>query len=143
MGCPFGHYTKLVGTCPVDLRGHPIVCYSSDLCTSTLRILRAASTHYPILRKFLSHVISALSAHKSVCDIDNALQNGNHQSLIIITHFESLLSCNVDQNYQKLKSTDLSLKRYQDCTQQHTLLPHHQSSRQCRMYSPNPQEPLE
>ena len=30
-GCPFGHYTKLVGTYRVDLRGHPIV---SDLCTS-------------------------------------------------------------------------------------------------------------
>ena len=111
MGCPFGHCTKLVETCPVDLTGHPIVCYNSFLCTSTLRILRAASTHHTVLRMFLRHVISALSAHRSVCDIDNALQNGNHQSLITITHVESLLSCNVEQNYQKLKSTDLSLRR--------------------------------
>ena len=28
MGCPFCHYSKLVGSSPVDLRGHPIVCYN-------------------------------------------------------------------------------------------------------------------
>ena len=56
MGCPFGRYFKLVGFSPVDLRGHPIVCYNSELCTSVLRILRAASTHFPVPRKFLAHV---------------------------------------------------------------------------------------
>ena len=50
MGCLYGHYTKLVGSLPVDLRGHPIVCYSGEYCTSNLRILRAASTHFPVLR---------------------------------------------------------------------------------------------
>ena len=49
-GCPYGHYTKLVKSCPVDRIGHPIVCYCGSLCTSQLRILRAASTHFPILR---------------------------------------------------------------------------------------------
>ena len=39
MGCPYGHYTKLVDTLPVDLKGHPIVCYSGGYCTSNLRIL--------------------------------------------------------------------------------------------------------
>ena len=102
MGCPYGHYSKLVGTEPVDLRGHPIVCYSGERCTSTLRILRAASTHFPLLRRFLAHVTSALSAHRIVCDIDNALKNGNHQRLLQITQVESLLSCNVERNYQKL-----------------------------------------
>ena len=33
----------------------------------------------------LAHVITALSAHRSVCDIDNALTNDNHRSLIKIT----------------------------------------------------------
>ena len=71
----FGHYSKLVGSSsPVDLRGHPIVCYNGELCTSVLRILRAAFTHFPVLRKFLAHVITALSAHMSVCNIDNALK---------------------------------------------------------------------
>ena len=31
MGCLYCHYTKLVGSLPVDLRGHPIVCYSEQL----------------------------------------------------------------------------------------------------------------
>ena len=33
MGCLYCHYTKLVGSLPVDLRGHPIVCYSGEYCT--------------------------------------------------------------------------------------------------------------
>ncbi|CAI8022425.1 hypothetical protein GBAR_LOCUS13170, partial [Geodia barretti] len=111
MGCPYGHYTKLVGSLPVDLKGHPIVCYSGDYCTSTLRILRAASTHFPVLRRFLAHVTSALSAHRIVYDIDNALKNGNHQRLLQITQVESLLSCNVEQNYQKLTPVDSSALR--------------------------------
>ena len=78
MGCLFCHYSKLVGSSPVDLRGHPIVCYNCELCTSVLRILRAAFTHFPVLRKFLAHVTTALSAHRSVCDINSALKNGNH-----------------------------------------------------------------
>ena len=31
LGCPNGHYTKVVDLLPVDLRGHPIVCYIDDL----------------------------------------------------------------------------------------------------------------
>ena len=108
MGCPFGHYSKLVGSSPVGLRGHPIVCYNGELCTSVLRILRAASTHFPVLRKFLAHVTTALSAHRSVCDIDNALKNGNHRSLIKITGVKSLLSCDVEEKYQKLTPVDCS-----------------------------------
>ena len=111
MGCPYGHYTKLMGSLPVDLKGHPIVCYSGERCTSNLRVLRAASTHFPILRKFLAHVTSALSAHRIVCNIDNALKNGNHQRLLQITQIESLLSCNVEQNYQKLTPVDCSTLR--------------------------------
>ena len=30
MGCPF---SILVGSSPVDLRGHPIACYNGELCT--------------------------------------------------------------------------------------------------------------
>ena len=82
MGCLF---SKLVGSSPVDLRGHPIVCYNGELCTSVLRIPRAAFTYFPVLRKFLAHVTTALSAHRSACDIDNALKKDNHRSLIKIT----------------------------------------------------------
>ena len=82
MGCLF---SKLVGSSPIDLKDHPIVCYNGELCTSVLRIPRAAFTYFPVLRKFLVHVTTALSAHRSVCDIDNALKNDNHRSLIKIT----------------------------------------------------------
>ena len=65
-GCPYGHYTKLVKSCPVDRKGHPIVCYCGSLCTSQLRILRAASTHFPVLRQLLSEDIVLLQVI-SVC----------------------------------------------------------------------------
>ena len=35
-GCPFGHYTRLVGDSVVDLKGHPIVCYTGDSCILTI-----------------------------------------------------------------------------------------------------------
>ena len=111
LGCPNGHYTKLVGSLPVYLKGHPIVCYSGDSCTSNLRILRAVSTHYPVLRRFLANVTGALSAHRTVCDIDHALKNGNHKHLVKITGVESILSYDVDEKYHKLKSSDLALRR--------------------------------
>ena len=73
-------------------------------CTlySTLRILRAASTHYPVLRKFLSHGMSECSQECVWYWLPD---------LITIIHVESLLSCYVEQTYQMLKSTDLSLRR--------------------------------
>ena len=50
---------------------------------SVLRIPRAAFIYFPVLRKPI--VTTALSAHRSACDIDNALKNDNHRSLIKIT----------------------------------------------------------
>ena len=32
-GCPFGHYSKQVGSTSLDLKGHPIVCYSDSECS--------------------------------------------------------------------------------------------------------------
>ena len=67
-GCPYGNYTKCreFRFSPVVLKGHPIVCHTGDSCSSALRILRAASTHFPILKKLLPHVTSALSCHNIV-----------------------------------------------------------------------------
>ena len=110
-GCPFGHYTKLRHDCVVDLKGHPIVCYTSNSCTSALRILRAASTHFRILRRFLANVTDALTAHRVICDIDNALKSGDHQTLVKMTGVRPLLSCDVDEKYEDLKSSDLPLRK--------------------------------
>ena len=46
-----------------------------------------------------------------MCDIDNALKNGNNKNLIKITGTQSLLSCDVEEKYHKLKSSDLPLRR--------------------------------
>ena len=85
------------------------MCYTGDSCTSTLRILRAASTHFPVLRKFLVHVTTALSCHKIVCSIDNALQYGYFKKLMQITginKIELLLGNNIADRYQQLNVDD-------------------------------------
>ena len=45
---------RLTDYCPVALQGHPLVCSNNSGCQSKLRVLRAASTHYPVLRKVLA-----------------------------------------------------------------------------------------
>ena len=85
-GCPYGHYSKLVKSCPVDRIGHPIVCYCGSLCTSQLRILRAASTHFPVLRQLLCEVHSAIASHKFVLEIDEALSAGDYHKLMEIAN---------------------------------------------------------
>ena len=104
----FVHSTKLVGSIPVALKGHPIVCHIGDSCTSTLRNLRAAPTHFPVLRKFLVHVTTALTCHKIVCSMDNPLQCGCYKKLMLITfkQIELLLGNNIAERHQQLNVDD-------------------------------------
>ena len=45
----------------IERKGHPLVCFlDNSECCSQLRILRAASTHYPVLRKFLHYIYTAI-----------------------------------------------------------------------------------
>ena len=76
------------------------------VCTRPPPFLWRPGDKATVLRKFLAHVTTTLSAHRSVCDIDNALKNGNHRSLIKITGVKSLLSCDVEEKYQKLTPVD-------------------------------------
>ena len=76
------------------------------VCTRPPPFLWRPGDEATVLRKFLAHVTTTLSAHRSVCDIDNALKNGNHRSLIKITGVKSLLSCDVEEKYQKLTPVD-------------------------------------
>ena len=96
-GCPYGHYAKLEGSMPVDRKGHPIVCYSGSECTSQLRILRAASTHFPVLRQFLREVYNAIASRKCILVIDEELSNGNSCH---IERIDSLISNDVDSKYE-------------------------------------------
>ena len=60
--CPHVHHLKPRGigegleTTEITKAGHPLPCVSG-MCSSKIRILRAASVHYPALRKFLHAVI--------------------------------------------------------------------------------------
>ena len=49
-----------------------MICYTDKECCSQLRILRAASTHYPVLRSFLS-VYDAINSHKATLSLDREL----------------------------------------------------------------------
>ena len=60
--------------------GHPLHC-ASGMCNSKLRILRAASVHYPPLRKLLHAAYMARAHHSTVADIDNALCTYDHKTL--------------------------------------------------------------
>ena len=108
LGCPIGYYTKVLGSQAVELKGHPFYVHWSLLHQYTLRILRVASTHFLVLRKFVKDVTSALSTHRIVYGIDSALHSGNHQDLMKISEVESLFSCYVDENFTPV-ACDLAL----------------------------------
>ena len=61
--CPRTHYTKTSGGFAIDRKGHPLICSIGAGCKSQLRILRAAAAHYPMLRKFLHDVHTAIRSH--------------------------------------------------------------------------------
>ena len=96
-GCPNGHYTKVVDAdnSVVDRTGHPIVCSNDGGCKSKLRILRAASVHYPVLGNLLHHVNNAIRSSSRVGDIDEALCAGDFHALMELTKvddFDTLLT---------------------------------------------------
>ena len=113
--CPNTHYQKVVhfhDQCPngeivhynsVELKGHSLLCFTGDECNSKLRILRAASTHYAVLRSFLHAVYDAIRNHKRVAHLDAALHSGDFTYLMRaceIDSYESLLSNEVQSTHQ-------------------------------------------
>ena len=113
--CPNTHYQKVVhfhDECPnseivhfnsVELKGHSLLCFTGDECNSKLRILRAASTHYAVLRSFLHAVYDAIRNHKRVAHLDAALHSGDSTYLMRaceIDSYESLLSNEVQSTHQ-------------------------------------------
>ena len=51
-------------------KGHALTCYTASGCTSKMRILRAASTHFPKLRTFLRRINETMKYHKKMAEID-------------------------------------------------------------------------
>lgn len=111
--CPNQHFSKLDSlgnpysgiNCCSEYKGHPLVCFSDDSnCHSTLRVLRAGATHFPVLRKFLGHLYKALNSHNIIHDIDKSLCLGDYKSLMKITQvrdFDCLLSNALDSAYEQ------------------------------------------
>ena len=113
--CPNTHYQKVVhfhDEIPnseivhynsVELKGHSLLCFTGNECNSKLRILRAASTHYAVLRSFLHAVYDAIKNHKRVSHLDAALNSGDFTYLMRaceIDSYESLLSNEVQSTHQ-------------------------------------------
>ena len=81
-----GHYT-----CPLvkieeayhELAGYPLPCSSVNAeCNSSLTILRAAATHFPLLRRFVVLLYEAIRLHHQLDKIDTAVCAGDFSSLV-------------------------------------------------------------
>ena len=93
--CPYEHFSKYIASnsqySAIERKGHPLVCFlDNSECCSQLRILRAASTHYPVLRKFLHYIYTAITHHMYVYNIDLALRTGDYALLLQLTEIDSL-----------------------------------------------------
>ena len=103
-----GHYT-----CPVqgdnaekpyyELAGHPLPCSQvlNSHCESSLRVLRAAATHFPVLRRFLILLYEAIRQHRLLDSIDTALCAGDFEALLTICGMQDckalFTTCSPDQ----------------------------------------------
>ena len=105
--CPYTHYHKLVDIADEDpdckitsmqRKGHSSLCFTDDECNSQLRILRAASTHFSVLRSFLRALYKAIGSPKHVADLDALLHQG---------HFASLMKACAIDSYDTLFSNDM------------------------------------
>ena len=100
-GCPHAHHVKQqndMSDIEVIKLGHPLPC-SIGLCQSKLRILRAASVHFPVLQTFLHNVYHAKKCHATVATIDSALEDANPKVLmevLSIAEYEELIADEVN-----------------------------------------------
>uniref|UniRef100_A0A1X7UW10 Uncharacterized protein n=1 Tax=Amphimedon queenslandica TaxID=400682 RepID=A0A1X7UW10_AMPQE len=99
-GCPNEHDAKK--------NGHPLPCFEDDSeCKSKLRILRAASPHYPMLRTFLRNIYQAINYDVAVSLIDQALSEGDVDALIKI-------ATESDPNNEKSDVAQIFSSRYDE-----------------------------
>ena len=81
-----------------QLKGHPLTC-TSGKCQSLLRILRKASVHHSILRRFLFLLYVARQHHLTVHAIDLCLCAADFKQLMElagIEDYDHLFRCEVD-----------------------------------------------
>ena len=65
-----------------ELAGHPLPCttVSAD-CESSLRVLRAGATHFPLLKRLVGLLYEAIRQHRLLGSIDTALCAGDFEKL--------------------------------------------------------------
>ncbi|KAL5469161.1 hypothetical protein EMCRGX_G030373 [Ephydatia muelleri] len=63
------------------IEGHPIYCELPE-CSSQLRVIRAATPHFPVLRTFTRLLYKARKCHMTILAIDSALSCGNIDELV-------------------------------------------------------------
>ena len=69
-----------------ELAGHPLPCATvNSNCKSSLRIIRAAATHFPLLRRLVVLVYEAIRLHRL---LDNILCAGDFKKLVQICDIE-------------------------------------------------------
>ena len=113
-GCPHKH--------EADKQGHPLICYEENSgCTSSLRILRAASLHYPKLRTFLRNIYDAMKYDTKITAIDVALTDNDIDTLIKITtsnedevDITKILCSKDDGSSMSLRDPDLEARLIKD-----------------------------
>ena len=104
-GCPNEHDPQK--------NGHPLICSEENGgCKSTLRILRAASPHYPMLRTFLHNVYDAIKFDNAVSVIDKALAEGDVDTLIKISSEsdQNNEKCNIGEIFSSRSESDINLR---------------------------------
>ena len=95
-GCPYLHHRtpftckweegvrRYSQECTRPLRGHPLPCALEDSeCPSLLRMLRAATPHFPRLHEMLKPLYGAISNNKFITRIDKALSEGDFVGLCL------------------------------------------------------------
>ena len=87
--------------------GHPFPC-SSGMCNSKLRTLRAASVHYPVLRKMLYGVYMARKCHFTVATIDDALSTSDYEILCKLANVQDHEELIGEHLNQDMDDSDLS-----------------------------------
>lgn len=114
-------------TCPLqtnngnpyyELGGHPLPCSQvNSHCESSLRIIRAAATHYPLLCRFLVLLYEAIRYHHLLDSIDTALCAGDFETLSkicgIVDYKVLFRECAGDQDPLLDKGTNQSIRLQQ------------------------------
>ena len=105
----YGHYSPPFNvlnskgeTLYYELAGHLLPCTSD--CQSSLRVLRAAATHFPQLRRLVCLLYDAIRQHRLLESIDTALCAGDLEKLCAVSYDKLFRS--IDSNEDSCSTAD-------------------------------------